>query len=299
LHRLSGALLLSLTLFLLSPPPISAQSPIGVVTAIRGTAQLTGPRLPTPTALHFKDNLFVRDIVDTQKDSVVRTLLGGKFTVTVRELTRFELREETLPTGATRSTFDLATGKIRVSIARRLLSPGSEVLIRTPNAVAAVRGTTIIAECIPERVHAISCMDSIFSVVSGEALITPVGLAPFVLAFNNTVTTTGTEATGIHVGSVKEMTSADVGKAQAGLNAGPPHTAEDAHAQVETAADMARTIPQPPAILTPPTPATSSVGAVTTTSFPSTKQVPAVVVATPPPSSPPSPSPPPPPRPPR
>lgn len=291
LHRLSGALLLSLSLFLLSPPPISAQSPVGVVTALRGTAQLTGPRLPTPAALHFKDDLFVRDIVDTQKDSVVRTLLGGKFTVTVRELTRFELREETLPTGATRSTFDLATGKIRVSIARRLLSPGSEVLIQTPNAVAAVRGTTIIVEVIPELAHAI------FSVVSGEALITPHGLSPFALTFNDTVTTTGTEATGIHSGPVKEMTPAEVGKAQAGLNVGLSHKAENAQTQVETAtAGMARAITHVPALVTPPTPATSSVGAVTTTSFPSAKQVPAVAATSPPP---PPPSPPPPPRPPR
>lgn len=288
-HCLSGVLFFTLTLFLFLflPLPASAQeSPVGVVTAIRGTAQLTASRLPTPTALHFKDDLFLRDIVDTQKDSVVRTLLGGKFTVTVRELTRFELREETLPTGATRSIFDLATGKIRVSISRRLLSPGSEVLIQTPNAVAAVRGSTIIAEHIPELAH------TIFSMISGEALITPLGQTPFALTFNRMVTTTGTQATGIHGGPVKEMTPAEVGKAQAGLNAGPSHKAENTQTQVETATDTARATRIPSPLTLPPTSVTSSVGGVTQTTFPSAKQVPQVVAT--PPLPPPSPPPPPP-----
>ncbi|MDD5559073.1 hypothetical protein [Candidatus Methylomirabilis sp.] len=292
-HRLIGVLFFTLTLFLFSPLLASAQeSPVGVVTAIRGTAQLTASRLPTPTALHFKDDLFLHDIVDTQKDSVVRTLLGGKFTVTVRELTRFELREETLPTGATRSIFNLSTGKIRVSISRRLLSPGSEVLIQTPNAVAAVRGSTIIAQYIPELAH------TIFSMISGEALITPLGQTPFALTFNKMVTTTGTQATGIQGGPVKEMTPAEVGKAQAGLNAGPSHKVENTQTQVETVTEMARTTTRPPALPTPSMSGTSSsgtsssVGGVTQTTFPSARQIPQVVANPPPP--PPSPPPPPP-----
>lgn len=289
-HRPSGILFLILTLFFLLPSAGSAEeSSVGVVTALRGTAQLTGPRLPTPIMLRFRDDLFIRDIVDTQKDSVVRTLLGGKFTVTIRELTRFELREETLPTGATRSIFDLSTGKIRVSISRRLLSPGSEVLIQTPNAVAAVRGSTIVAEYTSELAH------TIFSMISGEALITPLGQSPFALAANTMVTTTGTQATGIQGGPVKEMTPADVGKAQAGLNAGPSHKAENAQTQVETATNMARTIAPPtlpPASPTPGTSSSSAVGGVTQTTFPSAKQVPQVVAN--PPFPPPSPPPPPP-----
>jgi hypothetical protein len=284
-----GAILLSLVLSLLSPFSVSAQSPVGVVTAIRGTAQLTGPRLPTPTTLRFKDDLFIRDIVDTQKDSVVRTLLGGKFTVTVRELTRFELREETLPGGATRSVFDLATGKIRVNISRKLLTPGSEVLIQTPNAVAAVRGTTIVVDHIPERAH----VD--FSVICGEALITPRGLTPFTLGCNQMVTTTGAEATGgVHVGPIKEMTPADVSRALAGLNVGPSHTAEEPHVQIGTAAETARAVTHVPlpVTATPPSPATSPVGEITKTTFPSTSQ--AATIATTPPPAPPSPPPPPP-----
>lgn len=299
-QHLSGTLLFSLALLLLSPPLLSAQSPVGVVTAIRGTAQLTGPRLPAPTALHFKDDLFIRDVVDTQKDSVVRTLLGGKFTVTVRELTRFELREETLPTGATRSIFDLATGKIRVNISRKLLTPGSEVLIQTPNAVAAVRGTTIVVDHIPERAH----VD--FAVICGEALITPRGLTPFTLGCNQMVTTTGAETTGgIHVGPIREMTPADVSKALAGLNVGPSHTAEEPHAQIGTAAETARAVTHVPlpVTATPPALPTSPVGEVTKTTFPSAKQAPSIVAFPPSPPSPPPlpplppPEPPPPPRP--
>ncbi len=145
----------------------SAQEPVGVVTALQGTARLTRPTVPTPVSLRFKDGLLIRDIVDTQEKSLVRILFGGKSTVTVRELSRLEVREETLPTGATLSVHDLSKGAILVNVARQLLRPDDEVQIRTPNAVAAVRGTTISAEC---RLTSAQC---IFTVLAGSALITP------------------------------------------------------------------------------------------------------------------------------
>ena len=41
---------------------------------------------------------------------------------------------------------DLKAGGIAFSVARPRLRPGETVLVRTPNAVAAVRGTTIVVE---------------------------------------------------------------------------------------------------------------------------------------------------------
>jgi hypothetical protein len=168
-------------------------------------------------------------------------------------------------------------------------------LIQTPNAVAAVRGTTIIVDHIPERAH----VD--FSVICGEALITPRGLTPFTLGCNQMVTTTGAETTGgVHVGPIKEMTPADVSKALAGLSVGPSHTAEEPHAQIGTAAEMVRAITHIPSPLTTPLiPAASPVGDITKTTFPSAKQAPSLVATPPSPPPPPAlpPEPPPPPRP--
>ena len=119
---------------------------VGVVTALTGRAQLKRPQAPQSVALKLRDNLSVRDIVETREESLTRILLLGKSTVTVRELSRFEIREEILPDGARRAVIDLAEGKMRVMVARRLMKPGDEVRIRTPNAVAGVRGSDGIIE---------------------------------------------------------------------------------------------------------------------------------------------------------
>jgi hypothetical protein len=180
----------------------SAQEPVGVVTALQGTARLTRPTVPTPVFLRFKDGLLIRDIVDTQEKSLVRILFGGKSTVTVRELSRLEVREETLPTGATLSVHELSKGAILVNVARQLLRPDDEVQIRTPNAVAAVRGTTISAEC---RLTSAQC---IFTVLAGSALITPRGGTPFTLNRHTAVTVIGTPPTGIQIGAMQAIAPA-------------------------------------------------------------------------------------------
>src|SRR3972149_518982 len=74
-------------------------------------------------------------------------LLAGRRTVTVRELSRLELREEVMPEGI-RYTAELVSGKVRASVARMLMRPGNQVEIRTKNAVASVRGTDFIVETL-------------------------------------------------------------------------------------------------------------------------------------------------------
>ncbi len=137
-----GSLLLSFSLIF--PALASAQQAVGGVTALKGKAQLT--RATTQTALRFKDDLILRDLIDTQEKSLTRVLFGGKSTVTVRELSRLEVREELLPGGRTSSIHELPSGSILVNMARSLMRRGDEVQIRTPNAVAAVRGSTIFAQ---------------------------------------------------------------------------------------------------------------------------------------------------------
>ena len=73
-----------LSISLIFPGLVSAQKAVGIVTALKGKAQLT--RAATQTALRFKDDLNLRDLIDTQERSLARVLFGGKSTVTVREL---------------------------------------------------------------------------------------------------------------------------------------------------------------------------------------------------------------------
>ncbi len=149
LHWIRAVFLHSALILVASAQVFAQQQPAGVVTALQGKAQLTRAVAPGPVALRFKDGVHVSDTIDTQEKSLVRVLFGGKSTVTLRELSRFEVREELLPTGGTRSTMELSSGAILVNVARQLMRPGDEIVIRTPNAVASVRGTLAFLQYFP------------------------------------------------------------------------------------------------------------------------------------------------------
>ncbi|MBI4588335.1 MAG: FecR domain-containing protein [Candidatus Rokubacteria bacterium] len=130
-----------------------AESPkgAGTVTAVAGPATVT--RLAaTPQPLKVRDTLFSGDVVEVPKNAMARVLLGGKTTVTVRELSRLKLREEALAAGM-HYTVELLSGKVRASVARMLMRPGEQVEVRTRNAVASVRGTDFIVETVERPIQ--------------------------------------------------------------------------------------------------------------------------------------------------
>ena len=119
-----------------------AQEPVGVVTILSGQATRTASAAgEAPTALRFKDGVFGSDTIRTAERSFVRMLLERKAVLTVRELSVLRITED-----ATHAIVDLKAGGIAFSVARPRLRLGETVLVRTPNAVAAVRGTTIVVE---------------------------------------------------------------------------------------------------------------------------------------------------------
>jgi len=118
----------------------------GQVVAVAGPVTVTRAHVKSQPA-KFRDLLYWRDVVEARQGGIARALLGGNTTVTVRELSRLELRAEVLAEGIRYST-ELASGKIRASVARMLMRPGDQVEVRTLNAVAAVRGTDFIVETV-------------------------------------------------------------------------------------------------------------------------------------------------------
>lgn len=118
---------------------------VGVVTTLAGRATVARAALAEPQPLRFKDDVFVRDRIATAEKSIVRVLLGGKALVTVRELSALTITEE-----AGRSTVDLRSGKIALGVVRQRMRPGEVIEIRTPNAIAAIRGTVLVVELISE-----------------------------------------------------------------------------------------------------------------------------------------------------
>src|SRR5207248_963016 len=93
--------------------------------------------------LKFKDDVLLRDVVTTGDKSLARMLLDGKAVVTVRERSVLTITE--IP-GQNKVELDLESGKFALAVAREKMRPGEEIQIRTPNAVAGVRGTVLITE---------------------------------------------------------------------------------------------------------------------------------------------------------
>ncbi|MCH7566855.1 MAG: FecR domain-containing protein [Nitrospirae bacterium] len=209
------------------------------MTALKGKAQLT--RAATQTSLRFKDDLNLRDLIDTQERSLARVLFGGKSTVTVRELSRLEVREELLPGGGTRSIHELSSGSILVNVARSLMRRGDEVQIRTPNAIAVVHGSTIFAQ------YNAALAQSIFIILTGSAIVTPQGLPPMTLAPLASVNITGTAATGVQAGPVGTVTQAeateivDASEVEAAVTE-EANQEQTAKVQTEQAAELATAI---------------------------------------------------------
>ncbi|HKB24800.1 MAG TPA: FecR family protein [Methylomirabilota bacterium] len=134
------ALALLVTLW---PAAAVAQTRAGIVTNLEGSATAARSAAPQPVALKFKDDVFQNDRIVTLDRSIVRLLLGGKAVVTVRERSSLTITE--VPG---KTTVDLDVGKIAVAVARERMKPGEQIEVKTPNAVAAVRGTVFIIEVI-------------------------------------------------------------------------------------------------------------------------------------------------------
>ncbi|HYL82289.1 MAG TPA: FecR family protein [Candidatus Acidoferrum sp.] len=270
-HRLVsgtlGAILLLPPIFAQAQQP-TAPSGIGVVTAIQGQATVSRQARPDPASLRFKDDVFFRDQIITKERSSVRLLLGGKGVLTVREQSQVTLDETVAPDGGRRSVLSLLAGKIGAAIARTLMRPGEEIEVRTPNAVAAVRGTVLIAEYIPPKQSAeapkpvllassepgpflaqaqgASGGQSNFFVLSGSVTITPLGQPPVTVGAMQSLQVTATPG-GVQAGAVQNITPAQAAQAAQGLDAAKPHTGEaegsaNVQAQAEIAAAVASTI---------------------------------------------------------
>ncbi|HEY7678153.1 MAG TPA: hypothetical protein VIG69_13855, partial [Candidatus Methylomirabilis sp.] len=140
---LRDSLLACVCLLAFAPSPGQAQEPrkAGVVTALQGQATVARAALPQPAPLHFKDDVFFQDKVTTERDAVVKVLLEGKALVTIRELSDFTIVE-----GPNKSTVNLGLGRLALQVLKRLMRPGEEVEIRTPNAIAAVRGSFVVMD---------------------------------------------------------------------------------------------------------------------------------------------------------
>src|SRR5262249_61644967 len=82
--------------------------------------------------------------ITTKERSMVHVLMGGKALLTVKELSVVTVTED-----GGRATVDLQSGKVGLAVVHEKMKPGDVIEVKTPQAVAAVRGTGLGGGVIP------------------------------------------------------------------------------------------------------------------------------------------------------
>ena len=132
---------LVVAMYLLPAPAFAQTTKAGVVTTLEGNVTAVRAVMSQPVLLKFRDDVFLQDRVVTGDQSFARLLLGGKAVISIRERSVVTITE--VPG---RSTVEIESGKIALSVARDRMVPGEVINIKTPNAVAGVRGTVVVAQ---------------------------------------------------------------------------------------------------------------------------------------------------------
>lgn len=121
------------------------QSGVGVVTTLVGEATVTRAAMAQDQVLKRRDDVFPQDRITTREHSLVHVLMGGKALLAVRELSVLTVTEE-----GGRATVTLQSGKVGLAVVRERMRPGEVIEVHTPHAVAAVRGTVLVVEIVPD-----------------------------------------------------------------------------------------------------------------------------------------------------
>ena len=163
-HRTTHTVLASAIVTLATASFAAAQERAGVVTTLEGKVTVVRAASPELTPLKFRDAIFVRDRIATGKESFARILLGGKAVVTIREFSAVTITE--VPGVA---TVAVGSGRVAVAVARERMRPGDLVEVRTPNAVAGIRGTVIVAEVFDAQRSVITVLKGVIDVTRLDA----------------------------------------------------------------------------------------------------------------------------------
>ena len=202
----------------LAATPATAQTAapqgIGVVTTLAGPATVARATQATAPLL-FRDAVFTRDRVSTGEGGFVRVLLGGKALVTVRELSVVTITED-----LARTSMEIDRGKLSLGVVSQRVRPGETFEIRTGNAVAAVRGSVVVAEVTRPQGDAGPLRTDLY-VLRGvlEVLLRLPGATPVRVAAMEALSVLGNT-----LGPVRQLTPDEAGRIVGDLRPRPQHT---------------------------------------------------------------------------
>jgi len=191
------------------------QPGIGVVSTLIGEATVARGTTTQPLALKMRDDVFMQDRISTKERSLVHVLMGGKALLTVRELSVLTITEE-----GGRATVELQAGKVGLAVVRQRMKPGEIIEIRTPHAVAAVRGTVLVVEIVPGAENQASAASTDVHLLHGKldvSLASNPTAPPIQLESLQSVT-----ASNLSLGRVRPLTPESVAAVTANLKMNRP-----------------------------------------------------------------------------
>ena len=138
MHRLM--LVVSLVLGTSALAAAQAQ-PIGAIAALVGQGTISHSGNAERAPAKVRDDVFVRDRIETAEKSVIRVLMGGRITVTVRERSIVTIIDDPM-----RPRVDLESGKLAFKVHEGGLRAGEVAEVATPNAIVGIRGSLVVAQ---------------------------------------------------------------------------------------------------------------------------------------------------------
>jgi hypothetical protein len=114
--------------------------PVGAVAAVAGKGTITHAAKTESAAVKVEDSVFVRDKLATAESSIIRVLMGGRITITIRERSVVTITDD-----PARTRVDLESGLLALKVHDGALRPGEIVELRTPNAITGIRGSLVVA----------------------------------------------------------------------------------------------------------------------------------------------------------
>jgi hypothetical protein len=121
---------------------------IGAITAVQGQVTVAHPQAANaiPANAMIYDDVFFKDIIETQDESRTKALFDDETLLTVGEHSRVEINEHIYDPSQNRRSMvvKLVRGTLRALISKVFDGSGSKFEIHTPTAVAAARGTYFV-----------------------------------------------------------------------------------------------------------------------------------------------------------
>lgn len=136
-------LVLSLSVF----NPLAQAQVVGTVEKTGGAPEVLRSGTAEWTPIQAADSVSIGDQLRTREGASMSIRLNDDSVLTLSEKTVMAIDDRTLkPSGQNVSLFSLLLGKVRAVVSDRYKEPGSRFEVRTPTAVAGVRGTEFVAE---------------------------------------------------------------------------------------------------------------------------------------------------------